>query len=239
MNSFVQDLRYGLRLFARSPVFTATSVLLLAIGIGANTLIFSGVNALLLRQLPVIYPEELVRIVEVHSTNFVNWDHSYGVCAGLVERRPNFSQVLCQGQADVALTSPDATERVRIHLVSPNFFAALGVRAAIGRVLMPEDSSEAVPVAVLSHSFWKRRFSGDPTVVGRSLTLNGYAFAIAGVLPENFNGLSVETTPDVRVLASADRPAGACLRADLRSPASRDGDRAGASGCRTIDSVGV
>ena len=202
---FIRDLRLGLRLLGRSPIFTLASTLLLAIGICANTIIFSAVDALLLRRLPVERPEELVRLVEVHPNDFLTWNFPYEVCEQLNGRASSFSELLCQGQADVALTEPENTERLRVHLVSSNFFSSLGVGAEIGRVLEPQDENAELMPAVLSHPFWKRHFRSDPAIVGRRLTLNGYPFVVAGVSRAGFNGLIVETSPDIRVPATARR----------------------------------
>ena len=205
MAQLLRDLRYALRLLARSPVFTVAAVLLLGTGISANTLIFSAVDALLLRQLPVTRPQELVRLIQVHPTGFVTWDFPRELCAALAERTSGLSQVLCQGQADVALSDRETTERLRVHLVSANFFSTLGVGAQLGRVLLPEDERAAVMPAVLSHHFWKRRFQGEQAIVGRHITLNGYPFVVVGVSPAAFNGLTIDISPDIRVPATADR----------------------------------
>jgi len=205
VTSFLRDLQFGLRLLARSPVFTATSVLLLAIGISANTLIFSAVDALLLRKLPVTRPDELVRIVQTHPTGFVTWHFAYDLCAELAGRPSSFAAILCQGQADVPLRVGESTERVRVHLVSSNFFSDLGVGAQVGRVLEPADENAEMMPAVLSDGFWKRRFRSDPAIVGRHIALSGYPFVVIGVTPEGFNGLSIDTSPDIRVPATADR----------------------------------
>src|ERR1700694_3622902 len=123
MFDFLRDLNFGIRLLAKSPVFAATAALLLAIGISANTLIFSVVNAVLLRPLPVSHPENLVRLVEVHPTDFVTWSLPYELCGAAASRVGSLSEVLCQGEADVAFSDGTSTERVRVHLVSPNFFS--------------------------------------------------------------------------------------------------------------------
>src|SRR5437867_11312795 len=102
MSELVRDLRFGVRLLAKSPVFTATAALLLAIGISANTLIFSAVNALLLRPLPVSHPENLVRLIEVHPNDFVTWSLPYNLCDALASSDASLSDVLCQGEADAA-----------------------------------------------------------------------------------------------------------------------------------------
>ena len=205
MSEFLRDVRFGLRLLAKSPVFTATAVLMLAVGISANTLIFSVVNALLLRPLPVAHPENLVRLIEVHPTDFVTWSLPYNVCDALASRDPDLSEVLCQGEADVAFSDGSLTERLRVHLVSPNFFSSLGVHAYLGRLLTAEDERAAAQNAVLSYDFWQRRFQGDMSIVGRSIALRGRPFTIVGVSPEGFNGLAVDTSPDLRVPAAVDR----------------------------------
>src|ERR1700676_4613167 len=100
MAEFLSDMRFGLRLLSRSPVFAATAVLLLAIGISANTLIFSVVDALLLRPLPVSHPENLVRLVEVHPNDFITWDLPYNFCQAVASHDADLSDVICQGEAD-------------------------------------------------------------------------------------------------------------------------------------------
>jgi predicted permease len=202
---FGRDLRFGFRLLAKSRVFTATAILLLAIGIGANTLIFSAIDAVLLKPLPVAHPENLVRLVEVHPTGFVTWDLPYDFCSDAAARDADFSDVICQGEADVAFSDGNSTERVRVHLVSPNFFSSLGVGAALGRVLNAEDEHTHAQAAVASFEFWRRRFHSDPGIVGRKIVLAGHPFTIVGVSPEGFNGLAVDTSPDLRVPASANR----------------------------------
>jgi predicted permease len=205
MSEFVGDLRFGVRLLAKSPVFTATAALLLAVGISANTLIFSVVNALLLRPLPVSYPETLVRLVEAHPTGFVTWSLPFTVCDPVASRATSLSEVICQGETDVAFSDGASTERVRVHLVSPNFFSSLGVHAALGRVLTAEDQRTGAMNAVLGYGFWQRRFQRDASVLGRSIVLRGHPFTIVGVTPEGFNGLAVETSPDIRVPSAVNR----------------------------------
>jgi len=206
MSEFLRDLRFGIRLLAKSPVFTVTAALLLAVGISANTLIFSMVNALLLRPLPVSHPENLVRLVEVHPTDFVTWDLPYDFCDRAATGDADFSEIICQGEADVAFDAAfndgASTERVRVHLVSANFFSSLGVRPYLGRVLTAEDEHARAQNAVLSFNFWQRRFRGDASVVGRKIILGGHPFTIVGVSPESFNGLAVDTSPDLRVPAA-------------------------------------
>jgi len=202
---FVRDLRFGLRLLAKSPVFTATAALLLAVSISATTLIFSVVDALLLRPLPVPHPENLVRLIEVHPNDFVTWDLPYDLCSALASRDSSLSEAICQGETDVAFRDGTSTERVRVHMVSPNFFSSLGVHASLGRVLTTVDEGSAAMNAVLSYDFWRRRFRSDPSILGRSIVLGGHPFTVVGVSSEEFNGLTVETSPDIRVPAAVDR----------------------------------
>src|SRR5260370_39654637 len=199
MSEFVRDLRFGFRLLAKSPVFTATAALLLGVGISANTLIFSVVNALLLLPLPVSRPESLVRLVEVHPTGFITWEFLYNRCDAVASRATSLSEVICQGETDVAFSDGASTERVRVHLVSRIFSSWVVGPAALGRVLTAEDERTAAMNAVLSYGFWQRRFQRDTSILGRSIVLRGHPFTIVGVSPEGFNGLAVDTSPDVRV----------------------------------------
>src|SRR6185437_981319 len=194
MYEFWGDVRFAWRLLVRSPVFAVTVSLLLGIGIGANTLIFSLVNTLLLRPLPVKHPEQLVRLIEVHPTNFITWDSPYVLCEQLANAR-SLNEVFCQGDLDVAFDDGNSTERVRVNSVSRNFFSALGIHALLGRVLAPGDDNAGLMPAVLSYDFWQRRLAGSASIVGRAIRLNGRAFTVVGVLPKEVNGMTVDTTP--------------------------------------------
>jgi hypothetical protein len=155
MSGFWQDVRFSLRLFARSPVFTLTVWLLLGIGIGANTLIFSVVDMLLLRTAPVKNPKQFVRLVEVHPTGFVTWALPNALCEQLQSNPSILSGVICQGDVDVAYDNGAATERIRINSVSGNFFAELQLRPLMGRVLTAADDNPTVMNAVVSYEFGK------------------------------------------------------------------------------------
>jgi predicted permease len=201
MSDFWRDVRFGLRRLRRNPIFTIAVALLLGIGIGANRLIFSMVDTLLLRPLPVRQAERLVRLVEVHPTGFVTWDLLYVLYERLAAQSSSLTDVLCQGDLDVAFEQGASTERIRINTVSPNFFSALGIDAHLGRVLTASDEN----AAVLSYDFWQRRFEGSRSVIGRSIRLNGRSLTVVGVLPKGMNGLTVETSPDVRIPIAAGR----------------------------------
>jgi len=195
------DLRLAVRTLARTPAFTLVAIGLLAVGIGANALIFSVVDAVLWRPLPVRHPDELVRIVQRiprigTASNF--HDSFY---RALNEHSTTLSAIFGEAPIDVAMNQPAPAEQIRVHMSTPGFFAALGVPALVGRTFTPEDAkaSAGSPPAVLSYGFWRRRFNSDATVVGRTIVLHGHPFAIIGVMPRAFNGVSVDTSPDVRV----------------------------------------
>ena len=204
MSGFWREFRFGLRLLARSPVFTITALLLLGIGIGANTLIFSVVDTLLLSPLPVKNPEQLVRLIEVHPTNFLTWEFPTVMCEQLAHAS-SLGEAFCQGSLDVAFEHGAAIERIRVNAVSRNFFSGLGIHARLGRVLTPDDDKSEILHAVLSYEFWQSRFAGSPAIVGRTIRLDGRAFTIVGVLPEDMNGVTVDTSPEVRIPLTAGR----------------------------------
>ena len=205
MPEILRDIHFGVRLLKKSPVFTVTAVLLLAIGISANSLIFSLVDAVMLRPLPVSHPENLVRVVERHPTGFLTWDLPYDLCDAIRSKVVNLAEVTCEGGADVAFDDGQSLERIRLSLISPNYFSSLGVHAQIGRLLDADDERTASQNAVLSYEFWRRRFERDRSLVGRKITLGGHPFTVVGISAEGFNGLSVETTADVRVPAALDK----------------------------------
>src|SRR5579859_3938024 len=183
MSEFLRDIRFGVRLLKKSPVFTAAAALLLAIGISANTLIFSVVDAVLLRPLPVVNPERLVRLIEVHPTGFTTYEFPVGLYQVLAARQSDLTDVLLEGEADIPFRDGASMERERIHLVSPNYFATLGVRAQLGRVLTANDDRTEAMVAVLSDDFWQRRYNRNPAILGHKVELKGYALTVVGVLP--------------------------------------------------------
>src|SRR5215471_16903713 len=179
-----QDIRYALRMLAKNPAFTAIAVVALALGIGANTAIFSVVNAVLLRPLPFKHPEQLVMLWENAAhlgfpkdtpspANFLDWQkqaQSFTGMAAMVERSFN-------------LTSVGEPERLEGRRVSANLFDLLGVPALLGRTFVADDDRPATHVVLLSYSLWQRRFGSDPSVIGRALTLNGESYAVVGVMP--------------------------------------------------------
>ena len=203
MEKMLQDIRYALRALAQNPGFAAVAVLSLALGIGANTAIFSIVDAVLLKWLPVESPQELVVIArnpEKPSTGFNYPDYEY-----FRDHNQVFSGVVVNGGGGaLSLTVPDEGSRgdgqlVPSTLVSGNYFEVLGVKPAIGRLFTPEDNKTpgAHPLAVLSYDFWKTRFGSDPRALGRKITLNGAPFTIIGVCRRGFTGTQVGSSPAI------------------------------------------
>jgi putative ABC transport system permease protein len=181
-----QDLRYGLRSLRKNPGFTLVAVLLLALGIGANTAIFSVVSAVLLRPLDYYDPDRIVMIWEsekggdptlVSPANFVDWR----------EQSQSLARVAALRSWDGNLMGADQPERIQGALATADLFEVLGVNALIGRTFAAdEDQPGHAPVVVLSYGIWQRRFGGDPGVVGRIVTINGRERTVIGVMPSSF-----------------------------------------------------
>ncbi len=198
-----QDISYALRMLAQNPAFAAVAVLSFALGIGANTAIFSIVDAVLLKWLPVSSPQELVvlaRNPKDPATSFNYPDYEY-----IRDHNQVFSGVLAAGGGGaLSMIVPDEGARSESQLlqgalVSGNYFEVLGVTPAIGRLFTPADNKSpgAHPFAILSYNLWKTRLGGDPRVLGRKITLNGAPFTIIGVTRQGFTGTQVGTTPSI------------------------------------------
>ena len=184
----LQDLRYGLRMLWNNPGFTLIAVITLALGIGANTAIFSVVNAVLLQPLPYVNASELVEIYNTPGGE-VRWPLSPVAYLNLTNRNRVFSDVAALSNKGwpANLTGAGEPERLQGYKVSANLFPMLGINAAQGRTFADEeDFPGANHVVVLSHQLWQRRFGADPQVIGQSLTLNGESYTIVGVMPANF-----------------------------------------------------
>jgi putative ABC transport system permease protein len=185
--TLLQDIRYGVRMLAKHKAFTAIAVITLALGIGANTAIFSVVNELLLRPLPFRDSERIVMLWEVSPggrrqnsasrANFRAWraqTSSYQHIAAFSYQRYN-------------LTGNGEPEELSVQFATPDFFKVLGVDPILGRTFLPEDDGDGKPlVAVLSYALWQRRFGGQPNIIGQPITLNGVKYTVIGVIPSNF-----------------------------------------------------
>jgi putative ABC transport system permease protein len=209
METSLQNLRYALRQLRKYPGFTLIAVLTLALGIGANAAIFSLVNQVLLKQLPVTEPDRLVRLRfsgsdTGHAASYGgdSFDYfSYPMYRDIRDQNSVFDGVLCMFPAQVGLQWHGTPSLVNSELVSGNYFTVLGVKPAIGRLLMPDDSAAhgASPLAVLSYRYWSQHFASDPSVIGQGLLINGNPFTFVGVVQPGFDSIIAGTVPDVFV----------------------------------------
>lgn len=201
LETFLRDLRYSARRLIQSPGITVLAVLSLALGIGINTAIFSYLNFALLRPLPVESPEELIRVYTA-TPDFEFGAHSYGQFRDLQESGLAFDDVLAERFTEFNLaTDGGDLEQVWGMLVSGNYFTALGLQPAAGRLLSASDdvSPGGHPLAVLSYDTWQRRFGGSDGAVGQRVRINGYPFTVLGVAPSAFTGTTVGLVPEVWV----------------------------------------
>src|SRR3989454_4996474 len=198
MATLLQDLRYGLRMLARNPGFTVVAVLTLALGIGANTAIFSFIDAVLLKTLPVAHPEQLV-LLRWESPHVVTDSLPYPTFAQLRDSSHVFDGMFAFCDPRLATDVDGKPGIASGQLVSGSFFSVLGVQAIAGRTFTSEEDRVpgGDPVAVISYRYWKRQFGLDPTAVGKSVTLNGLPFTIVGVTPPGFDGVSVGDAQDI------------------------------------------
>ena len=219
MSTVIQDLRYGARMLARSPGFTIVAVLTLALGIGASTAIFSLIDAVMFRSLPVRDPSQLVLLRwTAHKTPERNGTSSFGDCgsegndrnpSGCSLPEPFFELIRSDkevfsgatafaGPAHLVLTGNGAARMARGEIVSGDYFSTLGVGAALGRTLGPDDDSPAAsPAAVLSYAFWQTAFGGNRSMIGQTVFLNSVPFTIVGVADPSFTRLSPGKTQDL------------------------------------------
>ena len=194
-----QDLRFGARQLFRSPGFTLVALISLALGIGANAVIFSLVSTCLLRPLPISHPQQVIEISQGKRNDpSYSQSMSYPDYKDLRDRNQVLSALAVFRFAPMSLSHNGANERVWGYLVSENYFDLLGVRPFLGRTFLPEEGSapNAHPVAVLSYGCWQRRFGSDPAIVGNPVMINGHSFTAVGVAPANFTGTESVFTPE-------------------------------------------
>ena len=201
MGTLFQDIRYGFRMLAKSPAFTSVAVLTLALGIGANTAIFTVVNALLLKALPVQKPSELVIVGDPTAAD----ERANGTPQLEVVSYPLYKELrdhnsvfngLCAAandhhtQVDTGRGDDPSTEKIVVRMVSGNYFSVLGLEPAAGRLLSDADDTaeNANPVVVLAYAYWQRKFAESPSIIGTDIRLNGYPFTVVGVAPAGFDG---------------------------------------------------
>ena len=187
---FVEDVRYGLRVLSKNPGFTAIAVLTLTLGIGANTALFSVVNGVLLNPLPYPYPEQLT-ILRESKPNFAQGSVSYPNFLDWQKDNRTFASMAALRFNSFVLTGLGDAEQVDCLFVTSDFFPLLGVNPVLGRSFAPgEDRIGAAPVVMISEGFWKRKLASDPSVLGKTLTLDGRDFTVIGVVPAGFNLVS-------------------------------------------------
>jgi putative ABC transport system permease protein len=210
MQSLWQDIRYGFRMLGKNPGFTVIAVLTLALGIGANSGIFSVMRQVLLQRLPVPHPEELVLLYAPGPrSGHVNSDEegpgwesfSYPMYADLRDGNTVFAGLAAKADFPVNAAFRGQTERASSEIVSGNYFETLGVRPALGRLLMPSDTvaEGGNPVVVLGYPYWKKRFGSDPGVLNQTLLVNGQVMTIVGVVQPGFDGIQFGLIPDMYV----------------------------------------
>jgi predicted permease len=206
LEQLAQDVRYGLRLFRKSPGFTFAAVTSLALGIGANTAIFSLIDAALLRSLPVREPERLIELLTDGGNGQSFNAFSYPAFAQFSDHATTIDGVIASHSSRFYVAADNAPPEFGSgQYVSGNFFPVLGVSAASGRTIEPSDVGPAAePVAVLSHRYWHRRFGADPLVVGRRLTVDDHGFTVVGVTAPSFQGTHVGREVDFWIPLSAE-----------------------------------
>jgi putative ABC transport system permease protein len=196
MSAILQDLKSAVRMLVKSPGFTVVAILTLALGIGANTAIFSIVNAVLLRPLPFKNSSQLVVLRETYKI-VGNVSVSYPDFLDWRQQSDSFAAMSVINNVNFNLSGVAQPESIDGYAVSPNFLALLGVRPVLGRDLLPsEERPGTAPVILLSYQLWQSHLGGDPGVIGRSITLDGRSFSIVGILPPTFRFLD---TTDVIV----------------------------------------
>ncbi len=201
METLLQDIRYGLRQLRKHPGFAALAIISMALGIGANTSIFSLVDTVLLRPLPVENPSQLRQVYgTLHNGADVTLQ-SYLNYKDYRDRNDVFSGMLGYRMVPASLSHQGANQRVWGYIVTGNYFDVLGVKPALGRAFLPEEDQTpgSHPVAVLSHGCWERRFGSDPSIIGQGILLNGQTFTVIGVAPKGFIGTEVAFAPEMWV----------------------------------------
>ncbi len=187
MRTLWLDLRYGLRILMKNPGSTAIAVITLALGIGANTAIFSIMNALLWRPLPVAHPEQIVAFVRGDG---MSEPSSYPTYVDYRDRNLVFDGVIAHSPATFSFGNGVKSEVVVGEIVSGNYFDVLGLKLTQGRSFLPEEDRTpgTHPVVVIGHDFWQKRLDNDPTMIGKQITLNNRKFTVIGIAPRGFTG---------------------------------------------------
>jgi predicted permease len=199
------DLKFAVRGLARNPLFSIVAILSLALGIGANTAIFTLMDQVLLRKLPVDRPDELVMLYQQGShmgSNAGTRMHSYPLYQDLQQKAEPLAEVLCRREVSASLSIDNRTERVDAEMVSGNYFSMLGVQPALGRVFNSQEDDQVYqghPVVVLSYDYWVSRFARDRSILGKKILVNNHPMTIVGVSAAGFAGIDPAQSPQIRV----------------------------------------
>ncbi|HET9711520.1 MAG TPA: ABC transporter permease, partial [Pyrinomonadaceae bacterium] len=190
MENLIKDIRYGVRMLTKHPGVTLVAVITLALGIGANTAIFSGVNAFLMRPLPVPNSHELVRPMEMAEDRGLHDEMSYPDFLDYRNQATSFAGLTAEDMIQVAINSENQNDVIWGQIVSASYFDVMQVKPIMGRTFLPEEDKTigGNSVVVLGHSFWQRRMASDPNIVGTKVQLNNRAYEVIGVAPEYFHG---------------------------------------------------
>ncbi|HKY45825.1 MAG TPA: ABC transporter permease [Pyrinomonadaceae bacterium] len=190
MENLFKDIRYGVRMLTKNPGVTLVAVVTLALGIGANTAIFSAVNAFLMRPLPVPNSHELIRPMEVSEDRGLSDELSYPDFVDYRDQSTSFVGLSAEDMVQAAINSENQNDVIWGQVVSANYFDVLQVTPVMGRAFLPDEDKVVggSPVVVLSHSFWQRRMGSDPNVVGKTVQLNNRGYQVIGVAPDYFKG---------------------------------------------------
>lgn len=205
MTDFVRDILHAFRLIRKAPLFALYVIVPLALGIGLNGAIFLLLDTFLLRPLPVRNPEQLVRLVQIVQNLGPRSYYSYDAFEALERKSTSLSDIIGYADANTAVRDSTGVSRIRCQIVTGNFFTALGVQSLYGRILTSADSLHpyAAPPVVLSYVFWRSQLQRDPAIIGRTIMLDDRPFTVVGVMPQRFNGLEAETSPDIFVPLTA------------------------------------
>ncbi len=195
LDALLQDLRYALRALRSSPGFAAVAILSLALGIGANTAIFSLIDSVILKTLPVSHPEQLLQVTMGKSAFYTNpiWEQ-------IRDRQDVFSAVFATGNGRFNLAVGGEARYAQAKYVSGQFFETLGVHPVLGRALAPAEDKRGCPgTAVLSYGFWQKEYAGRAGIIGKNISLDNHPFEILGVIEPGFTGIDVGTSVDLYV----------------------------------------
>ena len=195
----IKDLSYGLRMLIRSPAFTTIAALSLALGIGANTAIFSLINVILLRPIPVTEPARLASVFTTDERNPGNLPLSHLNYKDLRDQNQVFTEMAAFTFAQLNWSTGTESEQIPAQVVSGNYFSVLGAQPPLGRGFLPDEDAKPTPVVVLSHGFWERSLGSDPAIVGKTLTFNRTPFTVIGVAAKGFTGTLLGGGPSVWV----------------------------------------